>query len=175
MSEHRGGMTLHGGYAMTVDANRKVLRLAAPDGRVCLKIALGAEGPLVEVSAAALSVATGGDLTIDCERFELNARSSVSLVAGGAITQQAGGDVTTRADGEIETEAVAQRHRARLGNIDLIANDDVTLDGERICLNCPELQRAPQAALGALVPRTRDAAELAPPRDDAEPKREELP
>ena len=39
---------------------------------------------------------------------------------------------------EIVTEAVAQHHRARLGGIDLVANDDVSLKGERIRLNAPE-------------------------------------
>lgn len=136
-------LRLHEGYAMQLvggsDGERKVLRLKAPDGRVCLTISLSAAGPVVELSAAALSVATEGDLTIDCERFQVNARRDMALVAGGSIAQDAGGNVTTRADGDIMTEAVAQQHRARLGNVDLIANDDVSLDGERVRLNCPNV------------------------------------
>jgi hypothetical protein len=114
MSEDREGLVLHGGYAMVVENDRKVLRLTAPDGRVCLKIALLPEGPSVELSAVALAVATEGDVTVECERFLVNARD------------------------EIVTEAVAQYHRARLGGIDLVANDDVSLKGERIRLNAPE-------------------------------------
>ncbi len=113
MSEESKALVLHGGYAMAVESDRKVLRLTAPDGRVCLKIALLPEGPLVELSAVSLAVATEGDVSVDCERFCVSARQ------------------------EIVTEAVAQRHVARLGGIDLVANDDVSLKGERIRLNAP--------------------------------------
>ena len=136
MSEDREDLVLHGGYAMVVEEDRKVLRLTAPDGRVCLKIALLPEGPSVELSAVALSVATEGDVTVECERFLVNARD------------------------EIVTEAVAQHHRARLGGIDLVANDDVSLRGERIRLNAPEPREthethghAPAQLQGGKLPR----------------------
>jgi hypothetical protein len=114
MSEEREDLVLHGGYAVAVEPDHKVLRLTAPDGRVCLKIVLLPEGPMVELSAVALAIATQGDVSVDCERFRVNARQ------------------------EIVTEAVAQRHCARLGGIDLVANDDVSLKGERIRLNAPD-------------------------------------
>jgi hypothetical protein len=114
MSEETKALVLHGGYAMVAENDRQVLRLVAPDGRVCLKITLLPEGPAVELSAVALAVATEGDVTVDCERFRVSARQ------------------------EIVTEAVAQRHVARLGGIDLVANDDVSLKGERIRLNAPD-------------------------------------
>jgi hypothetical protein len=114
MSEPSKDLVLHGGYAVAVENDRKLLRLTAPDGRVCLKITLLPEGPLVELSAVALALSTEGDVSVNCERFLVNARD------------------------EIVTEAVAQHHRARLGGIDLVANDDVSLKGERIRLNAPE-------------------------------------
>jgi hypothetical protein len=133
MSDDSKGLVLHGGYAMALDGDRKVLRLTAPDGRVCLKIALLPEGPLVELSAVALAVATEGDVTVDCERFCVNARQ------------------------EIVTEAEAQHHRARLGGIDLVANDDVSLQGERIRLNAPEAHvRPPAAQVHAQLPPRPD-------------------
>jgi len=144
---------LRDGYAMVVVEDRTVLRLTAPDGRLCLTISLRPGGPAVEVTAASLDVATSGDITIDCERFAVNARRDLLLVAGGDLTEDAGGNIITRADGELTTEAVAQQHRARLGNVDLIANDDVSLLGERIRLNSPEVQRAPHQVLGRAMVR----------------------
>lgn len=141
-------VTLHDGYAMEVVEDRRVLRLMAPDGGLLLKISLLPDGPAVEILAASLDVATTGDITIDCECFAVNARRDLLLVAGGNLTEDARGDVITRADGELTTEAVAQRHRARLGNVDLIANDDVSLLGERIRLNSPEVRCAPHQVLG---------------------------
>ena len=110
-------LALHGGYGMVVADDRKMLRLTAPDGRVCLQIVLGPDGPAVQLSAASLAIAADGDVSVDCERFHVNARQ------------------------EIVTEAVAQHHRARLGGIDLVANDDVCLTGERVRLNDPRATR----------------------------------
>lgn len=122
-------LTLHAGYQIAVGDDRKELRLCAPDGRLCLAIVLTPEGPKVELSAAALDIATEGDVTVDCERFAVTARKDVVLDAGG--------DVRTRAEGELHTEALAQHHHARLGDMRLTANDDVSLHGERIRLNAP--------------------------------------
>jgi hypothetical protein len=123
-------LALSDGYALTVAGKEKrELRLEAPDGRLCLSIVLGPDGPKVELAAAALAIATEGDVTVACERFEVAARKDVVIDAGG--------EVRTRADGLVRTEALAQHHRATLGNIALTANDDVSLEGERVRLNSP--------------------------------------
>ncbi len=138
-------MDLAGGYAMrVVGVERRLLHLQAPDGQVCLTIALGPEGLAVELSAASLRVATTGDLTLDCERLQVNARERIELVAGAGIALDAGANVTTRADGDILTEADGQMHRARLGSVELEANDDVSLLGERVRLNSPQVLAAPR-------------------------------
>ena len=99
-----------------------MLQLRAPDGRICLKITLTPSGPEVEIASAALSIATSGDVKVACERFAVDARGGIALRAGG----------------DLETEGFAQRHRATRGDITLKANDDVTLDGERVRLNSPK-------------------------------------
>jgi hypothetical protein len=126
------GLALRSGYAMEVgeQGGQEVLRLRAPDGRICLKIALSPSGPEVELWSVGLSMVSDGAVRVACDRFEVEARSGLSLTSGGAIT--------ARAEGAIETEGFAQEHRARKGNVALVANDDVTLDGERIRLNAPQ-------------------------------------
>ena len=139
---------LHGGYAMrVVGQERKLLHLEAPDGRVCLTISLRPGGPAVELCAASLRVATTGELSLDCETLRVNARDRIELVSGADIALDAGGNVTTRADGEIATEADGQQHRARLGSVELVANDDVSLLGERVRLNSPQVLSAPRVDL----------------------------
>ena len=129
--EATSAMALRSGYVVdTIEGpGGDELRLRAPDGRVCLKIKLTPAGPEVELQSVALSIATKGDVNVACERFNVVAEQGVSIVSGG--------DVTTNAAGALETEAHAQRHRARRGDIALVANDDVSLDGERIRLNSP--------------------------------------
>ncbi len=117
-------LALRRGYAIeSADDGdeREVLRLRAPDGRICLKIILTPTGPEVEIASASLSIATDGDVNVACGRFAVDARGGIALRAGE----------------DLETEAFAQRHRARRGDILLKANDDVQLDGERIRLNSP--------------------------------------
>lgn len=124
-------MVLRSGYAVDVveGGGHEVLRLRAPDGRICLKIALSPAGPEVELSSVGLSIVSDGDVRVACDRFQVEARSGLTLATGG--------DLQARAEGDLETEAFAQRHRALRGNVALVANDDVTLDGERIRLNTP--------------------------------------
>ena len=133
---------LHAGYALTLQGkDKKELRLEAPDGRLCLSIILTPEGPKVELVAAALSIATEGDVALACDTFEVAARQDIVLDAGG--------EIRARADGPLRTEALAQQHRATLGNIELTANDDVSLEGERVRLNSPSTL----SALPKTIPR----------------------
>lgn len=162
MSEHEESKLpalLHG-YAVRVPQG-DLIEIVAPDGGLCLSIRLGPTGPVVEVRAASLQVATRGDLVLDCERFEVNARQEIALVSAGGIAHDAHGDVVIRADGEIATEAAGQQHRARLGNVDIRANDDVMLDGERVMLNGPRAFAVPPVDLSSRQPRSTPHAAIA--------------
>lgn len=124
---------LDSGYVMETDASDRPrdLCIRAPDGRVCLKVTLTPEGPRVELDSVSLSIAARGDLTMSCENMELRAEKDLALSAGG--------DVTLRAEGELSTEGLSQTIRASRGDVQVKANDDVALDGERIRLNSPRV------------------------------------
>ena len=135
---------LHLGYVVAVDdASRQQVVIRAPDGRVCLTIRLGPDGPQVVVEAASLELVSQGKVAVTCESFEVNAREDIVLDAGR--------QVRISAKAELLSEAVAQTHTARLGGIELLANDDVSLEGERINLNTPteERSRRTPAVLGS--------------------------
>jgi hypothetical protein len=146
----RRELAVGAGYKVVArrEEKRDLLMVQAPDGRVCLKMVLSPEGPIVEVEAQALRLASAGEMRLDCEELAINVRKDVALRAGGVI----------------ESDARAHRLRARLGDIQLQANDDVSLDGERIRLNSPRAQpsAAPPAAppfpatLRALLGHDRD-------------------
>jgi hypothetical protein len=130
--------------------DQELITVTAPDGRLCLSIALRSDGPVVEVHAQSLRFASQGLLRLDCDRLEINAASETTLRTG-ALVQEVAGEVRTRAGGTVDVEAHAHRLRARLGDISLHANDDVSLDGERVLLNSPRPARrvapdAPQPA-----------------------------
>ena len=128
------------------------ITVTAPGGALCLRIRLLPDGPLVEVQSPALRLVATGRLQLDCQSLTVNAEREIALNAG-TIRETAVGDILVRAGGDFESEAGAQRLRARLGGLDFEANDDVSLEGERILLNTPVATGpAPQ-----LVRRSRGA------------------
>jgi hypothetical protein len=105
--------------ALASDGAEDRLVVRAPDGTVELTIRLTADGPVLVVSGAALELAATRDVTIECERFSVRARGEAEVVA----------------DGSVRVEGHAARVEARRGNVEIQANDDVVVDGERIYLN----------------------------------------
>lgn len=133
------------GYVLETDVApaAETLRILAPDGRICLKVTLTPEGPVLELSGVSLAVSAQRDIQIDCERLDIRARQALSLHTGG--------DLSLTASGELRSEALAQHHEATLGDLEMHANDDVMLHGERIRLNSPRTptELAARARLGA--------------------------
>jgi hypothetical protein len=130
---------LRSGYALACNEvdGQDVLSVVGRNGQICLRMVLTPEGPVVEMQAQSFRLAASGELRLDCERLELNAREQLTLRSSKLIGI-ADNDIQLQAGGLIRSEAHAQQHRARLGNIELVANDDVALDGEQIRLNSPK-------------------------------------
>jgi hypothetical protein len=104
-----------------------VLKLIAADGNLPLEIAVTREGAVLRLGRG-ISVSVAGPVTLEAESLAVKARSGISLDSGGPLQLHAGGDIVTSGD--------AQTVVARRGNVDVTANDDVTLHGERIKMNC---------------------------------------
>lgn len=122
---------LASGYEIDVaDAEQREIRIVAPGGATCVRITLSEAGPIVEVQAAQLAVHTAGKLDLSA--------GSLSLQAVEDLELRAGRNVSIVADAEIETVAFSQRIEATRGDVHLVANDDVRVDGERIRLNAPD-------------------------------------
>lgn len=159
---------LQHGYAVRVPQG-DLIELVAPGGELCLSIRLGTAGPIVEVRAASLKVATQGEISLDCERFAVNAREDIALVSSGGIVHDAHRDLILRSDAEIATEAEGQQHRARRGNFDIQANDDVMLDGERVMLNGPRAFAVPPVDLSTRQTPPIQHAPLASAESSSQP------
>ncbi len=129
----------HGRQLALVDSTRapdqQVLTIANADGTVELEIELRDSGPVVRLCAASLAIETAGALSIDCQRFDVRTSEGINLAAGGDLVASAAGDVEYRASGQSYLEGKGVRIRARRGEAQIEAHDDVRLDGERILLN----------------------------------------
>lgn len=116
-------------------SSEQVLCIADPLGAIELEIVLGPTGPLVRVHASALELRTSGTLALACERFTLDARESIELRSEGDLRQSIAGDVATHAGGALQAEGKSLRLRARRGEAQIEAHDDVRIEGERVLLN----------------------------------------
>jgi hypothetical protein len=100
-----------------------------------MEIAITPRGPIVRARATALVLDSAEEIVAHCERFLVEARSSITLRAE-EIRQEASG-LMHAAGSEVELKATD-------GSLRASANDDVQLLGEQILLNCDREPPVPQ-------------------------------
>jgi uncharacterized protein (DUF2345 family) len=106
-----------------------VLRLIAADGKTTtLTVLITPAGPVLQFSGG-LAIQTQGDIAVSGRQIALHGRESVSISTGG--------DLDLHAERDLHSTARIQNLTAELGNVNLKANDDVRIDGERVLVNCP--------------------------------------
>jgi hypothetical protein len=105
-----------------------LLRILGSDGGVSVSIQITSAGPVLHFEGGGLAIQTKGDLTVNAARVAIHGREGVVLSSGG--------DAHLCAAGDFHGQARIQNITARLGNVNIKANDDVRLNGERIRSNC---------------------------------------
>ena len=110
------------------DERSDVLSIVAQNGRVSLSIEVTKDGPVLRLEGSNLTIETDAALAIDADTVALHGRRGMALSTDGNLTIHAAGDLCTNAR--------RQKINAELGDVDIRANDDVKLDGERIRMNC---------------------------------------
>ena len=122
-------LELSGGQTLVIDrtADGETLELVSPDGVVQLVVDVTPTGPVLRFDSS-LRIQASGALELDAAR--------VAIRGTDGVTIESGTDVRIVARGDLDTEARVQHITARTGNVELKANDDVKLKGERIRLNC---------------------------------------
>lgn len=104
--------------------DRDSLRLEGPDGTVCMTLTVDDAGPRLAVHAQSVEISAEHEMRLSCQRLDIDVAE----------------DLTMRAGGVVATEGFSQIIRAHRGDVDITANDDVHVDGERIHLNSPYLR-----------------------------------
>jgi uncharacterized protein (DUF2345 family) len=120
---------LPGGCTLTVrrDGVQAAMVSLGTEGTPALQIRVTQSGIDLTLHGASLILQTTGKLCIDADELELRGRKGVTVATPGDIALSAAGRIAARAEEHVVT--------ATLGSIELTANDDVTLNGERIRLN----------------------------------------
>jgi uncharacterized protein (DUF2345 family) len=150
---HDWGRTTRAGHVvrlrgMGADADER-LELFAPGGRLCLTIRLTPDGAQLELDGAELHVRAHERLRLSGSHVEVSAHKTLELRSEGEIVQRARG-LATSAAFEHQVEATH-------GEIRLVANDDIALDGERVRLNSPAAPLPPQVRTRPNPRRDEDA------------------
>jgi len=107
---------------------RNDLNIVGPNGATRLSIQVTENGPVLKIGRGSLAIQIEGNLSIDAEQITIHGRKGMALTTDGDIRIDAAGDLISKAH--------TQKVRATPGNVDIEANDDITLDGERIRMNC---------------------------------------
>jgi hypothetical protein len=123
-------MALVGDQQLVLERRRRdnLLQIIGADGHVTLSLQITPAGAVLRFEGASLMIQADGDLAVSAKRIAIHGREEVRITSGG--------DATIGVAGDLETTARIQNITAELGNVNVKANDDVKLNGERILVNC---------------------------------------
>ncbi|MBS1549766.1 MAG: hypothetical protein JSS94_07875 [Bacteroidetes bacterium] len=100
-----------------------------------LSIQITDGGLIVNVNAKELNIQASDQLRLSSKKIHIAASEQLKLSTDGNMLQQVNGDCLTEVEGTQKLIAQVQKITASLGNVEIKANDDVRLNGERVKLN----------------------------------------
>jgi len=123
-------LALQGGHelALVRAGEQDVLRIRDSGGQIVLTVEVTDRGPVLRFEGASLAIEARGDLSICADTLRLSGRSGLAL--------ESQGDVHLDTRGDLHATARVHNIHAALGNVNIRANDDVRLNGERVIVNC---------------------------------------
>jgi hypothetical protein len=121
---------LVGGQQLVLERNscRSVLKLISRNGEIHLSVYTTAEGHVLQFDGTHLIIQASGTLAIAADNVAIHGRNGIAITSGA--------DAHIRVARDLHTEARVQNIAATLGNVNVKANDDVKLNGERVLMNC---------------------------------------
>ena len=132
-------MALSSGRVIEADAEglgRDRLTIRSKTGEVELEICLTEKGPLLRFRAADVELEATREVKVQCEDFVVQAKKDIVQESGGDLRQRIGGRADVKVRRKMTLAAAEARLVAKRGNVEIEANDDVEVVGERIKLNC---------------------------------------
>ena len=132
-------MALSSGRVVEADVDgpgRDRFTIRSATGEVELQICMTEKGPLLRFRAAEVELEATRDVKVHCEEFHVKAEKNIIQEAGGDLRQRIGGQADVKVRGRMTLAAREARLQAKRGNVQIEANDDVEVLGERIKLNC---------------------------------------
>jgi len=124
------------GNTLLIDRDKGQLTLLGKSQNIQLVISMTDDSLVVNLNARQLNINASEELNFSAKKINIHAEDQLSIKSGGDLIQRVGNNQVTEVKGVNKTVAQIQKMVASLGNVEIKANDDVRLDGERVLFNC---------------------------------------
>lgn len=105
-------------------------------GEVELEVRMTEHGPVLKFRSADLELSATREVKVSCDTFHVRADKEIIEETGGDLHQRVNGNAEVKVRGKLTTTAREARIEAVRGGVQIEANDDVQISGERVKLNC---------------------------------------
>ena len=124
------------GNTLLIDREKGELTLLGKTQNIQLVISMTDDSLVVNLNARQLNINASEELNFSAKKINIEAEEQLNIRSGGDLIQRVGNNQVTEVKGVNKTVAQIQKMVASLGNVEIKANDDVRLDGERVLFNC---------------------------------------
>jgi hypothetical protein len=124
------------GNLLVLDREKQEIQLLDKNKTAQLTITVKPEGLSVQINAIELNINAVDQLNLSGKKVSLSASEELVIKSAGDLLHQIDGNCITDIGGTNSSRAKIQKMKAELGNVEIEANDDVRLDGERVLFNC---------------------------------------
>jgi len=114
---------------------KDIIQVRNAQGISLFTIEVSNEGTNLNIEAENINIKATNNLNIESKTISIESKANTKITSNADFKQFTKGDAIFLTEGEKIDTAKSQTIKSELGNVDLKANDDVTLKGERVKLN----------------------------------------
>ena len=128
---------LKGGHILVIEDKLEgdEITLSNGKGTTLFTFTLSEDSTTLKVSAENIHFSAEKSIKITADDIEIESSKDTKISCQGDLKSYTKGDTMMLSEGEKLDIAKIQTIKSDLGNVDIVANDDVTLKGERVKLN----------------------------------------
>ncbi len=128
---------LRKGHSLAIVKNKEtdIIQVRNAKGISLFTIEVTDQGTNLTIAAQNININAEKKLNLSAEEITIKSKKEILINSDGNFKRIIKGEVEISTEGTQTNEAKIQIIKARLGDVKLLANDDVRLNGERVLLN----------------------------------------
>ncbi|MEO6962906.1 MAG: hypothetical protein ABIY90_13110 [Puia sp.] len=124
------------GNSLLINREKEELTILGRNQQIQMVISMKDDALTVNVTARQLNINAMDELNLSARKINIEAAEQVSIRTTGNLVQKVSNNSSLEVGGTNKSIAMEQKLVAKLGNVEIKANDDIVIEGERIKLNC---------------------------------------